>query len=70
MSLRSFFVNLKEYLNLNALPVPLLRQVYFSVFFAVFFECFFGGGLVGVFLCFVRFLGSLGGSLLEVFLKK
>ena len=37
MFLRSFFVNLKECLNLNALPVPLLRQV-------CFFGSFSGGG--------------------------
>ena len=39
-------------LALNALPVPLLRQVYFLVFFFIFFFEFF----------FCSFLGGLGGD--------
>ena len=40
-----------------------------EVFLCFFVERVFGGGPVGVFFFFVWFLGSLGGLLLEVFLK-
>ena len=67
MSLRSFFVNLKEYLNLNALPVPLLRQVYFLVFFDVFFERVFSGVREVFFSVLCGFWGPSGGHFWKYF---
>ena len=49
-------------LLLNALPVPLLRQVSVSVFFRCFFGSVSGGPFFCVFLVFRSFQASQGGD--------
>ena len=68
--LRCFEVCLERRSNINALPVPLLRQVYFQCFLGVFFECVFRGVPRGVFFDIGCLWVSLWGSLLTPFCEK
>ena len=63
-------IHLARALLLNALPVPLLRQVYFLVFFLSFFQLVFWGSFFQVFQFLGASGGPKGGHFWNMFVKK